>query len=80
MTSPSSNALEGLRDIHMPDPISVWPLAPGWWLAALAMVAAALIVHFVLRIPWPPGGGDIPPSVSSRAEPSKPTRMTFRWR
>ncbi len=24
--------LSGLRDIHLPAPISWWPLAPGWWL------------------------------------------------
>lgn len=24
-----------LRDIHLPDAIGWWPLAPGWWLAAL---------------------------------------------
>ena len=22
-----------LRDLHLPDAISWWPLAPGWWLA-----------------------------------------------
>lgn len=49
MTTPSENALEGLRDIHLPDPISVWPLAPGWWLALLIIVLAALSLHFVMR-------------------------------
>jgi len=30
--------LEQLRDIHLPEPISWWPLAPGWWLAALVFI------------------------------------------
>jgi len=34
------NALP-LRDLHLPDAIGWWPLAPGWWVA-LAIVAAAL--------------------------------------
>jgi hypothetical protein len=29
-----------LRDIHLPDPVSWWPLAPGWWvlLALLSII------------------------------------------
>ncbi len=31
-----------LRDLHLPDAIGWWPLAPGWWLV-LAMVVAVLV-------------------------------------
>lgn len=43
--------LSNLRDILVPPPISWWPLAPGWWivaaalLGALAILATALIRH-----------------------------------
>lgn len=35
-----------LRDIHLPDPVTWWPLAPGWWIIIglfLATLAAFLI-------------------------------------
>lgn len=36
-----------LRDIHLPDPLSWWPLAPGWWI-----LLGLLLVLFVLLIRW----------------------------
>lgn len=39
-----------LRDLHLPDPVGWWPLAPGWWfLAAALAVAAVILVHRLLR-------------------------------
>lgn len=34
--------LSQLRDIHLPDPVGLWPLAPGWWL--LMLLSLALLV------------------------------------
>lgn len=39
--SQSTSALP-LRDLHLPDPISNWPIAPGWWL--LAAVVLMLLI------------------------------------
>ncbi|NEX21145.1 DUF4381 domain-containing protein [Thiorhodococcus mannitoliphagus] len=45
--------LADLRDWHLPDPLSWWPPAPGWWillgLAVLAMVAAFLWIRRLRR-------------------------------
>jgi len=39
-----------LRDIHLPEAISWWPLAPGWWwLLLLLMVVSGLLVWWRRR-------------------------------
>lgn len=39
-----------LRDLHLPEVVSWWPLAPGWWvLIALAAVALIYLLRLYLR-------------------------------
>jgi hypothetical protein len=41
-----------LRDIHLPEPISWWPLAPGWWIVLAAVICigiAAVIARKIYR-------------------------------
>lgn len=38
-----------LRDIHLPDPIGWWPLAPGWWwVIGLTVLASTLVSAFFM--------------------------------
>lgn len=38
-----------LRDIHLPDPISAWPPAIGWWLLLLALIILAVAGWFLFK-------------------------------
>lgn len=38
-----------LRDIHLPDPISWWPLAIGWWIVLALVIILGLITFFVVK-------------------------------
>lgn len=38
-----------LRDLHLPEPISWWPLAPGWW---MLIALAVLLLAYLLRRWW----------------------------
>ena len=43
-----SDPLAQLRDIHLPEAVSWWPLAPGWWvLGALLVAGLAYTGHFL---------------------------------
>jgi hypothetical protein len=42
--------LAELRNIHLPDPVSSYPTAPGWWLlATLILVCTYLLIRWLIR-------------------------------
>lgn len=42
--------LEQLKDIHLPEPVSWWPPAPGWWILALFCLTLIVItVRWLIR-------------------------------
>lgn len=45
---PISDNLPQLRDIHLPDGVSVWPLAYGWWVV-MAAIVIALVLFFAIK-------------------------------
>jgi len=42
-------ALKDLRDIHQPDPVSIWPLAPGWWILILLVPVLIFLIRYLLK-------------------------------
>lgn len=38
-----------LKDIHLPEPIGWWPLAPGWWLMLVSVVVLGLVAYWLVR-------------------------------
>ena len=46
--NPSANQLQ-LRDIHLPDGVSWWPPAPGWWLLLILILLVVGLGVFLYR-------------------------------
>lgn len=46
MTDEQQRIAEGLRDLHLPSPVTWWPLAPGWWLAMALMAGLLCFVQW----------------------------------
>lgn len=46
----NTSPLEQLKDIHLPEPVSWWPPAPGWWILALLCLGLIVItVRWLIR-------------------------------
>jgi len=41
--------LKDLKDIHLPDPVSVWPLAPGWWGLMILIPVLYFLIRFIVK-------------------------------
>jgi hypothetical protein len=44
----SSRPLQDLRDVHLPDPVSLWPPAPGWWIVFGLVVTVVIVFIWVV--------------------------------
>ena len=49
-TNIPADPLDKLKDIHLPDAVSWWPLAPGWWiLLVLFLLMLAIALYLYIR-------------------------------
>jgi len=48
----AEDPLNNLADIHLPDPVSLWPPAPGWWVLAVLLLAALVYAGFRYAAYW----------------------------
>ena len=48
MNLPEQN-IDGLRDIHLPDAVSWWPPAIGWWILLALVIAAFIFIPKLFR-------------------------------
>lgn len=46
-----NDPLANLADIHLPNSISAWPLAPGWWVLII-LACTGLVALFMLWSKW----------------------------
>jgi len=46
---PTTASLD-LRDIHLPEPVSWWPIAPGWWLLIAAVLLMLVLIVIARKI------------------------------
>ena len=45
----SEDLLNQLADIHLPEPVSYWPPAPGWWvLAVLLLIGLVIFARYLM--------------------------------
>lgn len=49
MANISQQALAQLKDIHLPEAIGLWPLAPGWYLLGLLVIGIVTIIAYSIR-------------------------------
>ncbi|TQV80995.1 DUF4381 domain-containing protein [Exilibacterium tricleocarpae] len=50
--NPTQPPIPNLLDIELPDPVTLWPPAPGWWLVAAAGCTLLLWAALKLRAYW----------------------------